>query len=461
LGAQSNPTRDLTGQELDHKYQVLEMIGYGGMAHVYRGVQQPLGRNVAIKVIPTHADSGVDKRFVDLFYTEARVVANLNHGHIVPVYDFGEDKGWAYLVMEYIPGKTLREHIVRGEQQGTRMELARALELIAQAAQALDYAHEHGVIHRDVKPGNMLMRSDDYLLLSDFGIATMLEANSTFAHSGHNAGTPQYMAPEQSIPNGIVDGRTDIYALGVVLFQCVTGRLPFVAESPVAVALKHQQEPPPRPSSLVLGVPAAVDAIILKALAKDPRGRFQRAKEMADQLSATAAEVRSPRRNAAPTSPIQPGSAQGALVPVPHVETAAVVCGRCGARNLPQNHYCTSCGFELLASSVPVDGPLVGQSNGQKCRLTLRNGVLSGTAFVLQKTTTIGRMHGNDIVIPDPTISRHHARLMLRGSNWYVEDNKSRNGTYINGSRVTSESLLHHGDQLRFGDDVLAFELVG
>ena len=450
---------DLVGQELGGKYQVLELIGQGGMARVYKGFQQPLQRYVAIKVIPSRVDNGPDRHFVDLFYTEARVVANLNHANIVQVYDFGEDKGWAYLVMEYIPSGTVRERLRRAEQRGVRMDLTLTLDLMAQAALALDYAHCHGVIHRDVKPGNMLMRADDHLLLSDFGVASLLEANRTFARSGQNAGTPQYMAPEQGTPNGVVDGRTDIYALGVVLFHCITGRLPFVAESPLAIALKHQQEAPPPPSSLVPTLPTAIDAITLRAMAKDPRARFQHAAEMAEELRAAAAELRYARRPALPTSPINLDAQPAPLTSMRAVETAIVVCGRCGARNLPENHYCTSCGFELMASAGRV-GTGIASQPGSKCRITLRNGVLSGTAFVLQKRTSIGRMQGNDVVIPDPTVSRNHAHLVLRGATWYVEDHGSRNGTYVNGVRVSGEAVLTHGVELRFGDDVLAFEVL-
>ena len=164
--------------------------------------------------------------------------------------------------------------------------------VLEQAARALDFAHRNGIVHRDVKPGNMLLRTDEHLLLSDFGIATILAASAAYSRSGHPVGTPQYMSPEQGTPRAPVDGRADIYSLGVVLYQCVTNQLPFYADQPIGIITKHISEPPVRPLSLVPGLPPRVDAIIMRAMAKDPRQRYQHAAEMADELHTARDELR-------------------------------------------------------------------------------------------------------------------------------------------------------------------------
>ena len=457
---------ELVGQQLG-QYQVLELIGQGGMAKVFKGYQPSLQRYVAIKSIPSQVDNAPDSTFVGRFTNEARVVARLTHPNIVPVHDYGEDKAWAFIVMEYIAGGTLRDRIVRAEAQNRGLDLLLALELIAQAAMALDFAHANNVIHRDVKPGNMLLRTEDHLLLSDFGIATILEANQAFTRTGANVGTPQYMAPEQGIPNGVIDGRTDIYALGVVLFQSVTGRLPFVADSPMGVIYKHIHESPPRPSAVMPGLPPAVEQIILKSMAKDPRARYQHAREMAMDLRSAASEVRRNPRPPLLTVPRdgQPPPPNGHLaIPLSPrgMPGAPGTCFRCGAANPAANRFCTTCGYDLSGTRMQVDRYVLPDGRVLRCRITLRTGPLAGHSFVLhQDTTTLGRTVGNDIVIPDGTVSRHHARLFFRDRQFFIEDTRSSNGTYVNKARVTQPAPLKSGDIVRIGDDEFLFELIG
>lgn len=458
---------DLIGQDLG-QYRVQELIGQGGMARVYKGYQTSLDRFVAIKAIPTQIDNARDQDFAQRFTAEARLIARLTHPNIVPVHDYGEDKGWAFIVMEYIAGGTLRDRIVRAEAERTRLNLATTLDLLAQAALALECAHSNGVIHRDVKPGNMLLRTEEHLLLSDFGIAAILEANRAFTRSGGNIGTPQYMAPEQGAPNGVIDARTDIYALGVVLFQCVTGRLPFTSDTPMGTIMKHLHEPVPRPSTLVNGLPSRVEHIILRAMEKHPTARFQRAREMAEQLKAAADEARiagyvpsaTTRR---PNQLLEVPTGQGQIpLPPRGVPGQPGTCLRCGAANNPQNRFCTTCGYDLSGSRGRGDKYLAPNGRPLRCRITLHTGPLAGQAFLLhQDTTSLGRTAGNDIVIPDGTVSRYHARLIFHGGQWTIEDLNSSNGTWVNGARVTRPMPLQHGDELRLGDDIMQFELVG
>ena len=453
---------NLVGQSLG-QYRVLSLVGQGGMARVFQAYQQSLERYVAIKAIAVKVDGKRDEGFVQRFSTEARLVARMTHSNIVPVHDFGEDKGWAFIVMEYISGGTVRDRLAHAETQRTRMDLVLSLDLMAQAALALECAHSNGVIHRDVKPANMLLRNSDHLLLSDFGIAAILEANQAFVRSGGNVGTPQYMAPEQGMPNAVIDGRSDIYALGVVLYQCVTGRLPFLADSPTATVLKHMNEPPPPPSALAPEVPPRVERIILRAMEKHPNARFQRARDLAEELKEAAAELRRARA-AVPTvrreegpAPVAPRAQQAPR----GVPGAPGTCFRCGAANPPENRYCTACGYDLSGARGQADRFLAPNGHPLRCRLTVRTGPMTGGVYVLhQDVTTIGRTTDNDVAIVDRSVSRHHAQLVFHQGQWFVEDRGSANGTYVNGVLVRAPLLLTQGCELRLGDDILTFDLV-
>ncbi len=474
----------LVGQSLG-QYQVEHVIGVGGMANVYKAYQRSLDRYVAIKAIPMQPANSHDPGFLARFTNEARLIAKLSHPNIVTVHDYGEDRAWAYIVMEYIAGGTLRDRMAKAEAARQRLELAPTLDLIAQAALGLDHAHQHGVIHRDVKPGNMLLRAEDQLLLSDFGIAAILEASAGYA-LGNGAGTPQYMAPEQGTPNGIVDARTDIYSLGVVLFQCVTGQLPFNADTPMGIINQHLHSPVPRPAQLAPGLPPRVEQIILRAMEKQPGGRYQRAREMADHLREAAAEARrlAPAPAPAPALPTQrsaqtqrwhggngrapaPAPMPPAAPPLPlppmGVPGQPGTCLRCGAANSPQNRFCSACGYDLSGKRAQVDRYLLSDGRPLRCRICIRNGPLAGRRFVLhQDATSVGRIAGNDIMIPDGTVSRRHARLVFNAGQWLIEDLNSSNGTFVNGGRVVEKKpvTLKHGDELRLGDDTMIFELL-
>ncbi|MGO8946177.1 MAG: protein kinase domain-containing protein [Ktedonobacterales bacterium] len=464
---------DVVGQTLG-QYRVIELIGQGGMARVYKGYQPSLARNVAIKAIPTQIDNTRDNEFAQRFVFEARMIARLTHPNIVPVHDYGEDKGWAFIVMEYISGGTLRNRIAAAEAHRVRLELAPTLDLLAQAALALEFAHSNGIIHRDVKPANMLLRTEDHLLLSDFGIAALLEANRAFTRTGANVGTPQYMAPEQGIPDGVIDARTDIYALGVVTYQCVTGALPFPAESPMAIVMRHIKDPVPRPSFLVANLPIRVEQIILRAMEKNPANRFQHAREMAEQLREAAYEVRRGYRHPQLTmkhqslpnsaSPVGNSNDGNHFIPLPTLGVPGQpgTCLRCGAANSPRNRFCTNCAYDLSGARARADHYKTPNGHPLRCRIIIRNGPMTNHAFVLhQDITTLGRTAGNDVVIQDATVSRYHARLFFHSGQWCIEDLQSANGTYVNGKRVQRPIPLQHGDELRLGDDIVTFEMLG
>ena len=261
---------NLIGQSLG-RYHILEQLGEGGMAVVYKAYDTRLESDVAVKVIRTEnlPQSGVE-RALKRFEREAKSLAKLTHPNIVPIIDYGEYEGSPYLVMKYLPGGTLKQRL------GTPMPYQEAARILAPIARALEYAHQHDIIHRDVKPSNILITESGQPMLSDFGVAKILEADETMDLTGTSmgVGTPEYMAPEQ-VTSKTADARADIYSLGVVFFELVTGRKPFVADTPMAVLFKQASEPLPRPRQFVLGLPEAVEKVLFKALAKKPEDRYQ------------------------------------------------------------------------------------------------------------------------------------------------------------------------------------------
>jgi eukaryotic-like serine/threonine-protein kinase len=273
---------------LGGRYQVGELLGYGGMAEVHRGRDLRLGRDVAIKMLRT--DLARDATFQERFRREAQNSAALNHPAIVAVYDTGEElsstnEKQPFIVMEFVAGRTLKEVLA----QEQRLQPRRALEIIADICAALEFSHRHGIIHRDIKPGNVMITPNGQVKVMDFGIARALASGATtMTQTSAVIGTAQYLSPEQARGES-VDARSDVYAAGCVLFELLVGHPPFVGDSPVSVAYQHVREDPKAPSDINRDVPPDVDAIVLKALAKNPLNRYQSAQEMrADALRAVS-----------------------------------------------------------------------------------------------------------------------------------------------------------------------------
>jgi len=254
-------------------YRIINQIGEGGMATVYKAYQPSMDRNVAIKVLPGRLAES--REFTRRFQQEARTIARLEHAHILPVFDYGESDGVSYFVMRYLEAGTLKDRMTTGRP----LPLNEIDRIFTQLASALSYAHSHGVIHRDLKPANVLIDSQGNLFLTDFGIAKILESASTrLTETDAIMGTPAYISPEQAQAQ-TVDQRSDIYSLGIILYEMVTGRVPFIADTPLAVILKHVNDPMPLPSSIKADIPEAMERVLLKALAKNPNDRFATADE--------------------------------------------------------------------------------------------------------------------------------------------------------------------------------------
>jgi hypothetical protein len=255
----------LTGQAIG-RYQILDRIGQGGMATVYKGYDPVEGRDVAIKVLSSLAADS--PHFTARFEREAKVVAGLRHPNIVPVWDYGEDEGKHYLVMPLLEVGSLADRLMKGP-----LKPRESGRVVSQVSEALDYAHQHGVVHRDIKPSNILLDQDGNALVSDFGLVYIENASVSLTGSAL-IGTPAYMSPEQARGDKVTPA-TDQYAFGIVLYELATGQLPYEGETPMAVAIKHITNPIPLPRERNPNVPAAVEHVILKATAKDPADRFE------------------------------------------------------------------------------------------------------------------------------------------------------------------------------------------
>lgn len=496
--ANNDDLNTLIGKSLG-QYRIVERIGAGGMATVFKAYQPALDRYVAVKVLPAY--HARDPIFVKRFVQEARAVAKLQHANIVPIHDYGEQDNITYIVMEYVEGGTLKDRLK--QRQLTVIE---AVDFVIQAGEGLGCAHSYGIVHRDVKPANMLLRKDGHLLLSDFGIAKILEGTTNLTRAGTGIGTPQYMSPEQGTGQP-VDRRSDIYSLGIVLYHALTGRVPFTGDSPISITVKHMNDPLPVEPLHMKGIPQPIEQVVIKMTNKAPSDRYQTTDELIlalttaltnsqlflprwrpglqpsgamPVLSSAPVQVEAPRP--APAAPVPQAPQQAPLPPtqpaVPSNNNLAslppgasanrpamitVTCFRCGTANQSDRLYCTACGYELSDSKRLYDRVMGPNGRPVLARLTLQNGPLAGRSYLFhQDVTTIGRTNGNDLVISGRTVSRRHARLWFDTNRWYIADMQSANGTLVNSVRAQPNQPipLNDGDVIHLGDEVVVFNIV-
>lgn len=316
------------------QYWIVEIIGQGSTSTVYKAYQTALDRYVAVKVLFRH----LNPQFTSRFKREAQAVARLQHPNILPIYDFAQQDELYYFVTQYVEGNaTLADMLARAPLkplaalQQTRLILA-----------ALNYAHERGIIHRDIKPSNILMPRPDWPLLADFGIARITDDNQRLTPTGHTVGTVAYMAPERATDQP-ADVRTDLYAVGVVLYEMVTGRVPFDAVTPLAVLMQHVHQPPPPPRTLAPDLPTLVETIILCALEKNPDQRYQSAAEMSDDVQRAIVQL----EQAQPVAPALSSVVPAARPPADETRTT---------RKLPPDDEADDDTTQLIpsASAAPV-----------------------------------------------------------------------------------------------------------
>ena len=268
----------LEGKIIGNRYEVLEKIGIGGMATVYKAKDNILKRNVAVKVL--RDEFTTDEEFIKRFNTEAQAAASLTHPNIVSIYDVGHEDNLYFIVMELIQGKTLKQIIT---EDGV-LPWKWSINIAIQIASALEIAHKNNIVHRDIKPHNIIITEDGVAKVTDFGIAKAV-SNSTITAFGTTIGSVHYFSPEHA-RGGYTDAKSDIYSLGVVMYEMMTGRVPFDADTPVSIALKHMQEKPVEPIKLNPSIPYAVNKIIMKAMQKEVALRYSSATEMLKDLNA-------------------------------------------------------------------------------------------------------------------------------------------------------------------------------
>ncbi len=405
---------DLSGRTIGG-YQLAEVIGHGGAAVVYRAFQPQLERWVAVKVLDIQDAGGY--QFLQRFRREAHAIANLRHPNILNVHDYGEDQGYAFIVMEYVEGGSLKERM----RQGLPLACEEALALIVPVGEALAYAHSKGIIHRDVKPGNILLARPDWPLLADFGLVRVVEAPQKLTQPGSILGTVAYLSPQQ-VAGEEVDQRTDVYSLGVVLYELLTGQLPFKRDAPAESVLLQRYESPPPPCTLNPHISPALQTMLLRALECDLAARYATMEMFVGDLKRVWEQLK--RAAVLAESPV----------------TTRMVTMR-------------------LDAQASMAGPrLFIATSGVALSVPLRDEVLIGRMdpMLAQPPDVDLHPYGGS----SAGVSRHHARLLRRPEGWFLEDLQSTNGTYLNEVRLLPRRpvRLHSGDLIRFAQLTLVFE---
>jgi serine/threonine protein kinase len=389
---------DLTGQYFGG-YELKEIVGTGGMASIYKGFDEALSRWVAIKVVPVVATGVAEETMLARFRLEAQAIAALRHRNILTIYGYGEEEGWAYIVMEYVPGGSLKDRIILQQPFSWQQALA----IIIPVSEALAFAHEQHIIHRDIKPANILMPQEDWPLLADFGLAKMEHSTRpNLTMPGQVLGTMAYAAPEQ-IQEGDIDARVDIYSLGIVLYELLAGKLPFEGETTFDFLMARLTDPPAPLLDVNPDAPSVFVPILDKALAQDPDDRYQTMYKFSCDLRLAEHELNlmPPTEDSEITKQLEP-------------KIRLVV---------------TPGGQEILVSG--------------------------------QSELAIGRAYKNKVPDIDLApfggskagVSRRHSRLVYQDNKWFVEDLTSTNGTFVNGAKIDPHQLvpLKNDDLIRCG----------
>jgi serine/threonine protein kinase len=395
-------------------YEIAEEIGHGGVATVYRAYQPQLERWVAVKILQATEASG--KQFLGRFRREAKAIAALRHPNILTIYDYGEEGGNAYIVMEYVAGGTLKARLT-----GQPAEWPDAATLVIPMGHALAYAHSQSIVHRDVKPANILLARPDWPLLADFGLVKILSQQKRgITQPGVSVGTPAYFSPEQAAGED-VDHRSDIYSLSIVLYQLLTGHIPFESRSPVEMMLRRLQEPPTPPSVFNPGIAPPLEAVILRALAHDPGARHPTMEAFVKDLERL------------------PGATGRALLPPEEPAAVSATTARLGGPDIMFGPRLVVMGTGATISLPNKQELLIGRSDPH---------------VTPPPDVDLGPFGGGRA-----GVSRHHARLLHRAEGWLLEDLHSTNGTFINSVPAPPGQLarVRSGDVILCGQFTLVF----
>jgi serine/threonine protein kinase len=391
------------------KYRLEEKIGRGAMAEVFKAYHPNLDKHVAIKILHSFLAEKTD--ILNRFQREARHVAALNHNNIVKIHDFDVAGSLYYMVMEFIDGPTLKAQIKTYRAQGQLVAIPEAVDIIRQVGQALEYAHSHGVIHRDIKPANVMIEGGGRVILTDFGLAKIL-SGPQFTTTGALVGTPAYMSPEQGLGKP-GDARSDIYSLGAMLYQLITGRFPFTAETPLAIVFKHINAPLPWPRTVNPDIPENLEKVIVKAMAKNPEERYQDVGQfLADVNALGDASSVGPDSDSGPVPPFHPAFVKDMAVALHVVETG-----------------------QILALEDAQEFSLGRLDGGVRPEIDLSPYNAYGQG-----------------------VSRLHAKVLIEDDNKVsVTDLGSTNGTWVNGAKATPHVpiVLYHGDVIALGKLIL------
>jgi serine/threonine protein kinase len=412
---------ELIGRSLN-RYRLDELIGEGGIGAVFRAHDTVLQRDVAIKVLRPEFEQ--HNNFRQRFLNEARTAARLDHPGIVRVHDFGQDGDWLYIVMEYIQGDNLRTMLQNLRSQNKWVVLPEAVGIVQQVCSALDYVHNQGVVHRDIKPDNLMLKPEPgnglpyRVVITDLGLARLL-AEEDLTDKGVTMGTPGYMSPEQA--RGEVTGpQSEVYSLGILLYELSVGRLPFPAKTISEAVRYHREEPIPEPRSLRPDLPEALEQVIMKALDKDPGARYANVNELSDALEEAVPVVD-----------------ETTFTPESFEDTVSLVTQ-----------------YDLHPHSPGDDTEAMNPEDRQDYLQILLPDKTVRMVQITSDEMNIGRDETNQIILDNPKISRHHSRIEYDGQRYWVSDMNSRNGTFLGNDRLDAGNPAQwEGDKpVRLGD---------